>query len=240
LDTAPANLDPTNKTRAFKDAYFAAYNEVPTYTSFAAYDSVYILKDAMERSSLVVGDMGTPATVRAAIHGMLPSTHYTGAAAEIKFTSENNWGQISAYSPLYDAFNNTIVHDLFTPSNVGVDGRPFIQPFFGQWYENNTQAVIFGGSSVGYDPSINPPYVGVVPTVPPIVSTIVSTATTVTTINGTETTLTSVGTTVLTSQNTVTTTDTTDEGLPGFGLYLSIVSIFVMTLYISRTKRRKD
>ncbi len=151
VENAPPDANPTSKSADFRAAYEAAYGEQPTYTAFAAYDAVYILKDAIERADDFTS---------AAIHGALPDTDYLGVAARYKFTSESTAGQVAspAVPETFKKYNNSIAHDLFTPSTIGVPGFPYSQLYFAQWLSDGSKTAIWGGTSEGYSTTVAPPY----------------------------------------------------------------------------------
>ena len=158
LETCPPDITNTNKTAAFRTAYFAKYGEQPTYTAFASYDSIYVLKDAMERADSLVA-----ANLQAAI----ATTHMTGTAYEIKFTSEDNvwahpifgypYGQVGYYDNgsrfvIVPGSENVTVNDLYTPATVGVRGHPFIQGYFAQWQYGGVKKTVWSiGPTVADD-----------------------------------------------------------------------------------------
>lgn len=156
LETCPPDITQTNKTAAFRTAYEAEYGEKPTYTAFASYDSVYVLKDAMERAGAL--DVSSLQTA-------LADTHYTGTAYEIKYTSEDNvwthpifgfpYGQVGYYNngSRYNITNNNdmIVHDLYTPASIGVRGQPFIQGYFAQWQTGGIKKTVWADGSPADD-----------------------------------------------------------------------------------------
>ncbi len=203
VENAPPGVNPTNTSQAFRDAYEAIYNEQPTYTAFAAYDAVYIIKDAIERAD---------GFTSADIQSMLPSTDYWGVAARYKFTSESTAGQLAspAVPEAFKKYNNSIAHDLYTPSTIGVSGFPYSQLYFAQWRGNGTKAAIWAATNVGYTATEAPPYV---------VETTSDTTTSDTVIE--------------------TTTDlTSDTGLfPVFELYMAIFAAFSMALSKKFRKR---
>lgn len=71
-----ADITMTPKTRPFLTAYTKRFGEAPIYTGLDAYDSLYILKDAMERANSLDPDALVPA---------LEKTNYLGAAYRIAF-----------------------------------------------------------------------------------------------------------------------------------------------------------
>lgn len=205
VENAPPGVNPTNTSQVFRDAYEAEFGEQPTYTAFAAYDAIYILKDAIIRAD---------GFTSADIHSMLPSTDYWGVAARYKFTTESTAGQVASPSvpEYFKQFNNSIAHDLYTPSTIGVSGFPYSQLYFAQWRGNGTKAAIWAATSVGYTPTVAPPYV---------VETTSDTATSDT------------GATV------TTTAITSDTGLfPVFELYMALFAAFSMALAKKFRKRK--
>lgn len=156
MENVPPGENPTPTAQAFRDAYQTEYNEAPTYTSFAAYDAVYIIKDAIVRAD---------GFTSADIHSMLPSTDYNGVAARYKFTSESTAGQVAspAIPEAFMIYNHSIAHDLFTPSTIGVSGFPYSQLYSTQWNENGTKEAIWASTPLGYAPTLAPPYAIVTP-----------------------------------------------------------------------------
>jgi branched-chain amino acid transport system substrate-binding protein len=151
ISNAPPDASPTTKTDAFRTAYEAKYGEKPTYTAMGAYDSVFILKEAIERAGEATS---------AAIHAELPNTDYIGVTARIKFTSESSAYQVASSSvpTSLKIFTNAVAHDLYTPSTIGVSGFPYAQPYFGQWTESGEMVTVWGGTSEGYTAIQSPPY----------------------------------------------------------------------------------
>ncbi|MCE7736206.1 MAG: ABC transporter substrate-binding protein [Candidatus Heimdallarchaeota archaeon] len=152
LLAAPPDQNPTPTSAAFKAAYEAEYGEQPTYTAFAAYDSVMLIKDAIERAKSFTS---------ADIHAALPDADYKGVSATIRFTSESSAAQVASASvpATLKPFNNTVAHDLFTTSTVGVSGFPYNQPYFAQWFSDGTQGAVWGGTSTGFKEAEAPSYV---------------------------------------------------------------------------------
>jgi len=158
LETCPPDVEPNEKTAPFRTAYKALYAEEPTYTAFASYDSVYVLKAAIEAAdSLTYTD----------IENALASLEYKGTAYTIKFTSElgphytvaiNETGGI-VYVPILT--NETYpegvpmgafdVHDLYTNASYGVDGRPYTIGYWAQWQQNGVKKTVW------HDSTIDPP-----------------------------------------------------------------------------------
>jgi branched-chain amino acid transport system substrate-binding protein len=233
LETCPPDISQTNKTDAFRAAYVARYGEEPTYTAFASYDSIYVLKDAMERADSIVA-----ADIKAA----LITTHYTGTAYEIKFTSEDNvwthpifgypYGQVGYYENgsryvIVPGSEDLTVHDLYTPSTVGVRGQPYIQGYFAQWQYGGEKKTVWskgptlpddiGNLSLTLEWPIDHSDTGYVEE---------TTTTTTTTATGT-------GPIVTTTTTTTTVTD-----IPGFGVSLAF---FVLICVVSVSfKRRRN
>jgi branched-chain amino acid transport system substrate-binding protein len=143
LAFATPDINPTSKTKDFRDAYVAEYNEQPTYTAMGAYDSVYIVKEAIERADAI-----TPA----AIHAELPNTDYIGVTARIKFTAESSAAQVAspAVPATLKGFTNATAHDLYTPSTIGVLGTPYAQAVMGQWQETDELKAVWAGTATGF------------------------------------------------------------------------------------------
>ncbi len=150
LENAPPGVYPTTKTKAFIEAYELKFNERPTYTSYGSYDSVYILKDAIERA-----DNATSAGIQDA----LLTTDYIGVSARMKFTNEPVEGQVKSLSAPLNAYANFTVHDLFTTSSYNVAGFPYPQPYFAQWQEDGTKVAIWPSASADLIKApVLPPY----------------------------------------------------------------------------------
>jgi len=234
LEAAPLGVNVTEATFAFKAAYKAKHGSEPTYTSYAAYDAVYILKEAIERV-----DAFTPA----AIHGELPNTDYSGTTSRIKFTSESSAGQVASSSVPegLKVFNNTIAHDLFTISHIGVPGFPWSQVYFSQWTPFGSRNAVWAGNSTGYAAIDSPPYKEVIVEVSTTVTTELITTEIVTTVDGVETTITSVDTIVntITGEGSVVTvieTETVDT--PTLTIGLVLMSTIMVGVFVSRTRRK--
>ncbi len=235
LETCPPDISQTNKTDAFRTSFEAKYDESPTYTAFASYDAVYVLKDAIERAD---------STDAADIYAALTTTHWTGTAYEIKFTSEDNvwthpvfgypYGQVGYYDNgtrfvIVPGQEDLIVHDLYTPSDVGVRGQPFIQGYFAQWQYGGVKKTVWsqgptladdlGNFSTRLEWPIDHSDTGYVP---PETTT-------------TETPGTTDDTDTETEPEPTTTTEVTD--IPGFGITLSLV-VFVCAVSVTYKRRR--
>ena len=153
LIAMPADKNITTKSGPFKQAYYDEFAELPTYTAAASYDSVYVIKDAIERA-------GSPDS--AAIQNVLNETDYLGAQYKVKFTSEPNvwnhstfgypYGHVAYYDNgtryvIPGVPTNLIVHDLYTPATVGVSGSPYTSGMWVQWQAGGVQKTVWG-----YDP----------------------------------------------------------------------------------------
>jgi branched-chain amino acid transport system substrate-binding protein len=233
LETAPPDVSQTNKTDIFRAAYFARYGEQPTYTAFASYDSIYVLKDAMERAnSLVAADIQTA----------LETTHYTGTGYEIKFTSEDNvwthpifgypYGQVGYYDNgsrfvIVPGQEDLIVHDLYTTSDVGVRGQPFIQGYFAQWQYGGVKKTVWSKGPTVTDDVLGLPGNMTYPIDHSDTGYVEQTTTTTTT--------TDTGPIVTTTTTTTTTTTVTD--IPGFGISLAFF-VLICVVSISYKRRR--
>ncbi|MHA2363308.1 MAG: ABC transporter substrate-binding protein [Candidatus Hodarchaeales archaeon] len=122
LETAPPDIETTTKTAAFRTAYTEKYGEAPTYTAYASYDAVYVLKEA-----LVNGGSLDSADIQTAMLAI----NYEGAGFWVKFTSDS--------------------HDLWTPATFGatggvrgtVDGKWYVNPVFAQWQKNGVKKTVY-------------------------------------------------------------------------------------------------
>jgi hypothetical protein len=213
LENAPPGIFPTVNTSRFITDYKAEYGETPTYTSFAAYDSVYIIKAAIERAG---------AFDSASIQAQLVNTDYTGVTARMKFTSEPVNPQVNGTVPItgYSDLTGYDVHDLYTPSTINVAGDPYPQVYFAQWLENGTKLGLYPNSSSHLmNPVDLPPYTGEFE-LPETTTVITKSGTVITTVISSD---------VVTS---------TEEGLPGLGLIITILATtFILSAY--RIRRRK-
>lgn len=157
LESAPPGTEPTVKTAKFRTDFAAEYDEQPTYTSFASYDAVYIIMEAIEAAG---------ADDSASIQTALADTDYVGTASRIKFTSEDVFGQVKSL-PAETNLNTLTgyeVHDLYTTSSYDTAGFPWSQPFFAQWLEDGTKVAVYPSASNGLiTPVIGPAYAGVLP-----------------------------------------------------------------------------
>ncbi|MHA1983132.1 MAG: ABC transporter substrate-binding protein [Candidatus Hodarchaeales archaeon] len=134
LETAPPDVDLTSKSAPFKTAFDDKYSELPTYTSYAAYDATYVLVEALKASGTTSDGV--------ALQAALVNTNYLGAAGRYKFTSEP--GQTTAS-------NTTTVHDLWTPLTYGVHAGEYIGGRFAQWQQNGTKVTVWGHKSFSSD-----------------------------------------------------------------------------------------
>ncbi|MFX0183044.1 MAG: ABC transporter substrate-binding protein [Candidatus Hodarchaeota archaeon] len=165
LETCPPDIEPNVNTKPFRDKYVKEYDEEPTYTSFASYDSLYVLKEALEDA-----DSFEAADVEAS----LLKTNYVGIAYTIKFTNENgpHWTVainettgMPYYVPiLKDAEGNPVdigtfkVHDLYTPGSYGRDARPYTRGYWAQWQKGGIKKTIWHllTDPSGYNDTYNP------------------------------------------------------------------------------------
>ncbi|MFX0206434.1 MAG: Heimdall-CTERM domain-containing surface protein, partial [Candidatus Hodarchaeota archaeon] len=136
------------------------YSELPTPTATAAYDAIYVLKDAIERAkSFSSADIQTA----------LADTDYLGASYKIKFTSEPNvwthpifgypYGHVAYYENgtayvIPGVPTDLIVHDLYTQSGFGNHGRPFIQGYFVQWQRGEESKTVWGIASSPFEENL--------------------------------------------------------------------------------------
>ena len=152
LETCTPDVEPNANTKAFRTAYKTEYNEDPTYTSFASYDALYVLKAAIEEAD---------ATTTAGIEGALTTLEYVGSAYTIKFTSEagphytvaiNETTGLPYEVPIIPGVEKGtfLVHDLYTNSTYGQDGRPYTIGFWGQWQKNGVKKTVW------HDPELSP------------------------------------------------------------------------------------
>jgi branched-chain amino acid transport system substrate-binding protein len=231
LETCPPDINQTTKTGPFRDAYFAEYGELPTYTAFASYDAIYVLKDAIERAD---------STDAADLQAALATTDYLGAAYRIKFTSEDNvfhhplfgypYGQVGYYDNgsryvLVPGAEDVIVHDLYTPSTVGVRGQPYIQGYFAQWQQGGVKRTVWGNGSSPFTENLTKTMEwpidhsehGWVP----------------------EPTPTSEETSATVAETSETSAQSEVTEVPGFGLPLALLVLTVGSVVLSRLRKKK-
>jgi hypothetical protein len=138
LETLPPDIEKTPKTGPFRAAFKDKYDELPTYTAFASYDAVYVIKDAIERA-----DATDPDSIQAA----LLTTDYQGAAYNVKFTNETG-SQLGVAPngskvPIPGAPVGIPVHDLYTRGTVGVLEPKYIQGYYAQWQKGGVKKTIW-------------------------------------------------------------------------------------------------
>ncbi len=242
LETCPPDVDPTPKTAQFRTDYFDLYDEMPTYTAFASYDAVMVLKAAIEAA-----DSFVPADIEAA----LLNIEHVGTAYTIKFTNEdgphwtvaeNTTTGLPYYVPILvnatypdgvpiGAFK---VHDLYTNGSYGVDGRPHNIGYWAQWQQGGVKKTVWHlGDPKGFNDKYSPMDAQRNITLGNLVwpinhadhGWVPETTTTTTTGTGTAT----------------TTTTTTEESveIPGFGIQISLFGIFALILVFYRQKQKK-
>ncbi|MFW9917332.1 MAG: ABC transporter substrate-binding protein [Candidatus Thorarchaeota archaeon] len=138
LETLPPDIEKTPKTKPFREAFKDEYGELPTYTAFASYDSVYLIKAAIEAAD---------STAVADIQAELSTIDYQGAAYNIKFTNEpgSQWGVADNGTkvPIPGTPDNITVHDLYTRGTVGVVETKYIQGFYAQWQQGGVKKTIW-------------------------------------------------------------------------------------------------
>jgi branched-chain amino acid transport system substrate-binding protein len=138
LETLPPDIEKTPKTTPFRNAFKDEYGELPTYTAFASYDAVYVIKTAIEAAD---------ATAVADLQAELTTMDYQGAAYNIKFTSETG-SQLGVAPngtkvPIPGAPTNITVHDLYTRGTVGVIETKYIQGYYAQWQQGGVKKTIW-------------------------------------------------------------------------------------------------
>ncbi len=246
LETCPPDVEPTPYTAQFRSDYFALYDEQPTYTSFASYDAVMVLKEAIEAANSFV-----PADIEAA----LVNIEHVGTAYTIKFTSEpgphwtvaeNTTTGLPYPVPILknatypdgvppDAF---IVHDLYTNGTYGLDGRPHNVGYWAQWQQGGVKKTVWHiGDPKGFNDSFSPMDSQRNLTAGDIIwpinhadhGWVPETTTTTATGTGTVTTTTATGTT------------TTEESveIPGFDLGISLFVLCALAVIFFRQKQKK-
>ena len=159
LETCPPDVEPNENTAPFRAAYFDLYDELPTHTSFASYDAVYVLKEAIEDADSLAYDD---------IEAALATLEYEGTAYTIKFTSEPgpHWtvaenettGGIY-YVPILvtEEYPDGVppgtfqVHDLYTNASYGQNGRPHSVGYWAQWQKNGVKETVW------HDPEVDTP-----------------------------------------------------------------------------------
>ncbi|MHA2239025.1 MAG: hypothetical protein ACXAB2_11735, partial [Candidatus Hodarchaeales archaeon] len=147
MELAPAGLKLTPTTEAFTTAYEARAGKYPTYTAFGAYESVNILKEALERLSSY-----NAATITEDLQAELGNTDYYGPRARIRFTNEPlQQGVNSTGDPIdipgADVINGGMdVHDTWT--SVAGNAPPYnltdSHVIFGQWHESGVKTTVWG------------------------------------------------------------------------------------------------
>ena len=139
LEFCPPDINQTSKTGDFRQAYYEKTGKIPSSSTVASYDAVYVLKDAIERAG---------STEAEALQTALVGTDYEGAAYKIKFTSEpgSQKGVDGSGNPILipGAPEDITVHDLYTTATIGVNGQPYVQGYYVQWQENGTRKTIWG------------------------------------------------------------------------------------------------
>jgi len=101
----------TPKTEPFFDAYMAKFGEDPVYSSFITYDSVYIIKDAIERAGTTDAD---------ALVTALEGTNWTGASGIVQFYGENPAAEDPKYGPLASRHDSKYGRNLIYPVQVQI------------------------------------------------------------------------------------------------------------------------
>ncbi|MFW9905111.1 MAG: ABC transporter substrate-binding protein [Candidatus Thorarchaeota archaeon] len=151
LETCPPDVEPNENTAPFRTAYSALYDELPTYTAFASYDAVYVLKEAIEAADSLAYDD---------IEVALANTDYLGTAYRIKFTSEagphwtvaeNETTGLPYYVPILITteypegvpIGTFQVHDLYTNASYGQNGRPNNVGYWAQWQQNGVKRTVW-------------------------------------------------------------------------------------------------
>jgi branched-chain amino acid transport system substrate-binding protein len=141
LETLPPDITPNTKTTDFREAYEEKYDVGPTYTAIASYDSVYVIKDALERAGEVDVEKFRTA---------LDTTDIDLPGYKIKFTQElgpqlgvNSTGHAVPITGFDPAVNNFTVHDLFTPATVAVRSNGYIQGYFAQWQKDGVKKTVY-------------------------------------------------------------------------------------------------
>ncbi len=123
----PNDIELTNTTKAFRDAYKAYAGKSPSYTAWGGYESVYILKQAFERAgaaALEVDSDGLPTlAATATLNTALAATDYYGPRCRIKFTNERGphvgvdaYGYYIVIPGADDLYGSANVHDFYSPN----------------------------------------------------------------------------------------------------------------------------
>lgn len=166
LETCPPDVEPNANTKGFREKYIEEYDEEPTYTAFASYDALYVLKLAIEDcDSLVTAD----------IEASLKDIEYVGMAYTIKFTSEagphwtvaiNATTGLPYYVPILVTpdfptgvpMGTFEVHDLYTDGSYGFDGRPYNVGYWAQWQDGGEKVTVWHLPSdpAGYNDTYSP------------------------------------------------------------------------------------
>ena len=118
----PNDLEMTNTTKAFRDAYRAYAGKSPSYTAWGGYESVYILKQALERA-YAGATAYDPLTASEDIQAELFNTDYYGPRTRIKFTDErgphvgvDEYGYYIVIPGADDLYGSANVHDFYSPN----------------------------------------------------------------------------------------------------------------------------
>jgi len=147
MESAPPGVVLTPTTTAFTSAYEAKASKYPTYTAFGTYESVYIIKEALERLSSY-----NTATITEDLQAELINTDYYGPRARIKFTSEPlQQGVNSTGDPVdipgADVINGGMdVHDTWTSNGATTPPCNLTNThvIFSQWQEGGEHTAIWG------------------------------------------------------------------------------------------------
>jgi len=120
--STPPRVPITEKTIPYWDSYVARWGHDPIYTSFGAYDAIYVLKDAIERAGTLDSDTVVTA---------LEETDLTITTGRLKFTQYHDAMCGSYIEPLIVQWQNgvrEVVYPLGKPYTKDFQIPPWIGP----------------------------------------------------------------------------------------------------------------
>ena len=111
---AGADVAITFRSRPFHKAYVEKFGKTPVYTSSIGYDSVYLLKDAIERAGTTDPD---------AVVAALEETNWTGASGVIQFYGMNPAEEDPQYGKYANPHDSKYGLQLVYPIEVQLDAE---------------------------------------------------------------------------------------------------------------------